>query len=41
MELVLRERSIRSVPFHARLTPQAPVTFAPEVVAHREKAHVE
>ena len=41
MGSVLRERSIRSMPFHARLPPQTPVAFANEMVAHREEADVE
>ena len=41
MGLVLRESSIRSMPLHARLPPQAPVAFADEMIAHCEKADVE
>jgi hypothetical protein len=40
MGLVLRESSIRSMPFHARLPPQAPLASDLQAVAHREKANV-
>jgi hypothetical protein len=41
MGSVLRERSIRSMPFHARLAPQAPLASDLQAVAHGEKANIE